>query len=168
MQRKQRLGRLRVRFTTTRHSEAITDARCGLMRNSSSTQQQHDRHTSLPWRPTEHVQPDRKQVCAVNAPVHSASRKTLGGGCCINCVLWAGTPQWSVFVCCVIEREWGMSEWRPLPPSLNRWWTDCAKTSALFSPSGWVWRGFFFTNYSKDTLWQKYVDASCPQNVADF
>lgn len=47
--------------------QAITDARWGLMRNSSvhiTVVQTH----SAPGGSTEHVQPDRKQVCAVSAP----------------------------------------------------------------------------------------------------
>lgn len=39
------------------------------------------RHTALPWGPTEHVQTDRKQVCAVSTPVvRSVSMKEVGWG----------------------------------------------------------------------------------------
>lgn len=115
-----------VRFIQhTCWTEAITNVRWVLIRNSpvhtAAAGQAHSALLGPYWACAARQEAgvwfvEHSPVCAVITVILwliQPSERGWVGGCCINCVLWADTPRWSLFVCCVMERGWGMKTVKP-------------------------------------------------------
>lgn len=136
----QRYAEKTVRFTGrfsviqhTCYSKVITDARWGLMRNglvhTATEGQTHRGPLGAYWACAARQEAgvgllSMACVCShhsSHAMAHSAFRKRFGGGdAALTVCSEAGTPHWSVFVCCVIRESEVLKRVKPSPSSTEQ------------------------------------------------
>lgn len=158
----QRYAEKTVRFTGrfsviqhTCYSKVITDARWGLMRNglvhTATEGQTHRGPLGAYWACAARQEAgvgllSMACVCShhsSHAMAHSAFRKRFGGGdAALTVCSEAGTPHWSVFVCCVIRESEVLKKSKALS-LLHRAGGEqiVLKPPPSSPPQAWVWSG---------------------------